>query len=367
MRPPSPRRIGAIARVETQRLIGDPLLLGLILLLPIVQILLYGYAINLNPQHLRVALATNDARAIQPMFEQAKGQPAVDLTGPVGPPGSAQAAVRAGKAVIGVEVDRRADGRPPQVRVYADAGDPQTVRDALGVLQTRIWKGVAENYAGDQAPDVQVRWLSGRVARPGIDLDWSIAPGLVGMVVMITMLFLGALTLVREREAGSWESLLATPVTPADALIGKLAPYLVIGVFDTGALLLAVHWLFDLPLPPSTWALIAAAPFFAGAYLILGFAFSALAQNQMQAAQGAALFYLPSLLLSGFLFPFEGMPRWAQAIGWAMPLTHYLRATRDVLIRGAGPLNVAEHMLPVLAFEALASVVAILAYRRRLD
>jgi ABC-2 type transport system permease protein len=367
MRPPNLRRIAAIATVEAKRLVGDRMLLGLLLLLPIVQVMLYGYAINLNPQHLKVALATNDAHAIQPMLDQAKGERAIDLTGPVGGPGSAEQAVRSGKAVIGIEADRRPDGQPPRVQVFADAGDPQTVREALAVLQTRIWKGVADNYAGEQAPAVDVRWLSRNASSPTINLGWSVAPGLVGMIVMITMLFLGALTLVREREAGSWESLLATPVTPADALIGKLAPYLVIGVFDTVVLLLAVHWLFDLPLPPSTWALVAAAPIFAGAYLILGFAFSAIAQTQMQAAQGAALFYLPSLLLSGFLFPFEGMPAWARALGYAMPLTHYLRATRDVLIRGAGPLNVAEHMVPVLVFEIVASAVAILAYRRRLD
>jgi ABC-2 type transport system permease protein len=184
---------------------------------------------------------------------------------------------------------------------------------------------------------------------------------------MITMMFLGALTLVRERERGSWESLLATPVEPAEALAGKLAPYLVIGVGQTVCLLAVVHWLFAVPLPLDAWALVAATPLFAGAYLVLGFAYSALAQTQIQAVQASGFSYLPSILLSGFMFPFDGMPRWAQVLGEAVPLTHYIRATRDVLLRGQGPAVVFWHMLPVAAFTAVAFVVAVLCYRRRLD
>ncbi len=367
MMAPSFRRIRAIARVETLKLVTDRLLLSLILLMPVVQILLYGYAINLTPRNVTLALATNDPKAVPALIEQAKSEPAVTLAGPVGPPGSAEAAVRSGRALVAIEADRDPAGGPPRVLVFADAGDPQTVLQAVTRIQTQVWKNVADNYAADQAPKVEVRWLSAAGARADVNMGWSIAPGLVGVIVMISMLFLGALTLVRERETGSWESLLATPVTPADALVGKLTPYMLIGILDTVVLLLAVHWLFDLPLPLDAWALVAAAPLFAGAYLILGFAFSALAHTQMQAAQGAVLIYLPSLLLSGFLFPFEAMPAWARTLGEAMPLTHYVRATRDVLVRGHGPMSVAVHMVPVLIFAAIGSVAAIAAYRRRLD
>jgi ABC-2 type transport system permease protein len=184
---------------------------------------------------------------------------------------------------------------------------------------------------------------------------------------MITMLFLGAITLVRERERGSWESLLATPVRPAEALVGKLAPYLVIGVTQTVCLLGIVHALFGVPLPAATWALVAATPLFVSAYLVLGFAFSTLAQTQIQAVQAASFAYLPSILLSGFMFPFDGMPDWARAVGEAIPLTHYIRATRDVLLRGLGPAAVWSHMAPIAAFTALAFLVAVVSYRRRLD
>jgi ABC-2 type transport system permease protein len=364
---PSLRRMAAVARVEGLLLVTDKTLLSIILIMPIVQILLYGYAINLNPRHVPFALAADDVEAAQPALEMTSRTDAVRLIGPVGKPGSAEAAVHEGRAEIGLELRKSGRGAPASARVVADAGDPATVGPAVRAIETRIWREVARNYAAEDAPRVAVSWVHNGTSSDRINDGWSVAPGLVGMIVMISMLFLGSFTLVREREHGSWETLLATPATPADALAGKLAPYLVIGVLDSVILLYAIHWLFEVPLPAASWALVAVSPLYAGAYLILGFAFSALARTQMQAAQGAIFFYLPSLLLSGFLFPFEGMPGWAKAIGEAMPLTHYLRATRDVLIRGRGPEAVWVEVWPILLFGVLSSVFAILAYRRRLD
>ncbi len=365
------RRIGAIARVETKRLVNDAMLLSIILVLPIVQTLLYGYAINLNPQHVPLAIASDDVQLAQPAMDQLRANNTVSVIGPVGPPGSAERAVREGKALVGVEARKSTGAEPLTIKVFADAGDPQTVARAVAVLEAGVWRGLARNYAQTYAaetpPRVETEWVHYGGPTPTVPDAWSISPGLIGSIVMICMLFLGAFTLVRERETGTWETLLATPVTPIDALVGKLLPYLVIGLFVTCLLLVMCHVLFGVPLTPSSWALVLAAPLFAESYLILGFAFSAVAQSQLQAAQGAVFIYLPSLLLSGFLFPFEGMPRWAKVVGEIMPLTHYVRATRDVLIRGRGPEVVLTHMEPVLAFTAVASVLAVLAYRRRLD
>lgn len=364
---PSLRRIAAVARVESLLLITDRALLSIILVMPIVQILLYGYAISFNPRHIPFALAANDVEAAQPALDMLGKNQAVRLIGPVGQPGSAEAAVKSGAAEIGLELRKSAPGVHASAQVFADAGDPTTVAPATGVIETRIWREIARNYAAEDAPDVSIRWVHNGTTSASVNDGWSVAPGLVGMIVMISMLFLGSFTLVREREHGSWETLLATPTTPADALLGKLAPYLAIGLFDTVILLGLVHLLFAVPLPGATWALVALAPLYAGAYLILGFTFSAMARTQMQAAQGAIFFYLPSLLLSGFLFPFQGMPGWARAIGEAMPLTHYLRATRDVLIRGRGPEAALAEAWPILLFGAIAVVFALAAYRRRLD
>ncbi len=364
------RRITAIAKVESKRLVNDPMLLSIIFFLPVFQIVLYGYAINLNPQHVRMVIAADDRELVQPAVDQLKSSSAVRLIGPVGPPGSAKIAVLNGKALIGIEAKKPEATEPITVTLYADAGDPQAVGRALAALDAGVWKSIATNYAktyaAEEPPKVEALWLHNGTATASVPDAWSISPGLIGTIVMVTMLFLGCFTLVRERETGSWETLLATPATPIDALVGKLAPYLAIGVSHTVVLLLLVHVLFGVPLGAGTWALVLAAPLFAGSYLIVGFTFSAIAQNQVQAAQSAVFIYLPSLLLSGFMFPFEGMPRWAQVVGEVMPLTHYLRATRDVLIRGHGAEAVWAHTPPILIFTAVGTVFAILAYRRRL-
>jgi ABC-2 type transport system permease protein len=184
---------------------------------------------------------------------------------------------------------------------------------------------------------------------------------------MISTLMLGALTLVRERERGIWEALLATPVDALDALVGKLAPYVVIGTLQGAMVIGIARLLFDLPVPAGLAALFAAMPLYAGAHLILGFALSALAESQMQAMQGAVFFYLPSMLLSGFMFPFEGMPGWARSIGEILPLTHFVRAARGVLLKGEGSAVVGHEMVPVTLFALAATSLALAAYRRRLD
>ena len=184
---------------------------------------------------------------------------------------------------------------------------------------------------------------------------------------MISTLMLGAMTLVRERERGSWEALLATPIGALDALVGKLSPYVVVGAAQGVVVVGLAQLLFGLPTSSGIWALLAAAPVYATANLILGFAFSALAESQMQAMQGAVFFYLPSMLLSGFMFPFQGMPHWAQAIGEVLPLTHFVRAARDVLLKGQGAAAVSQEMWPVALFGLVAAGLALAAYRRRLD
>jgi ABC-2 type transport system permease protein len=357
------KRIAAVARVESLMVLRDRAHMALIFILPVFQILLYGYAISLEPRHVNLAIATAEPQLVDQAIDMVGQTPVLTLLKPVGQPGSAEKAVRDGHAQVGVEVGRDPQTHGVTVRILADSGDPSEVRPALAILETGLWKSVAETYAQDQTPTVTTAWLY----NPKNDDAWMIAPGLVGMIVMVTVLFLGALTLVREREHGSWETLLATPVRPAEALVGKLAPYLVIGLAQTIMLLAIIHWLFHVPLPPATWGLVAASPVFIAAYLILGFAISTVAHTQIQAAQAAVFCYLPSLMLSGFMFPFNGMPGWARAIGDALPLTHYIRASRDVLIRGQPAAALAAEMWPVALFAALAASVAIACYRRRLD
>jgi ABC-2 type transport system permease protein len=160
---------------------------------------------------------------------------------------------------------------------------------------------------------------------------------------------------------------LATPVDAVDALAGKLSPYIVVGVVQAVLVVWIARLLFGLPLKGDLAALLLAVPLYSAAHLILGFAFSALAENQLQAVQGTVFFYLPSMLLSGFLFPFQGMPAWARTVGDALPLTHFLRATRDVLLKGEGASRVVSEMKPIAIFAIIVSIFAVAAYRRRID
>jgi ABC-2 type transport system permease protein len=357
------RRAAALFRVEARQLLFDRSALMLIFGLPVLQIVLYGYGVSFIPKQVPVAVSTNDAAVALQAPVTLADQDMMRLAGPVGQLGDAQRAVLRGEALVGMDITKASSDSPMQVQFFADGSDPATIRPVLVSLNAYIWRKAAQYYGDERAPLVSTRWIFGEPEREA----WAVSPGLVGVVVMVSMLFLGAMSLVRERERGTWESLLATPIRAAEALVGKLAPYLVIGVLETALLLLLVHWLFGVPLPASSLALVAASPLFAGSYLLLGFIFSALAQTQLQAVQGAVGVYLPSLLLSGFLFPFSGMPQWAKWVGEALPLTHYLRASREILLRQAAPQSVLTHLVPIAAFTAVTVIVAVLAFRRRFD
>jgi ABC-2 type transport system permease protein len=358
----------AIARIETLRLTRDRVAISLIALVPAVQIALFGYAVNLDPKNVPIAIAGGDDTSVERAARVVSETGYFRIVGNDLPSGAAERMVVAAQALVGIELppspnEKEAGSAPMPTRVVVDATDPGAVRPALAALETAYWQKRATTVSLDDRPSIDVDWLYNPQRRTA----WTIVPGLVGVIVMISMLMLGALTLVRERERGSWESLLATPVDALDALVGKLSPYIVIGTVQGVVAVGLAQLLFDLPARGGIWALLAAAPVYATANLILGFAFSALAESQMQAMQAAVFFYLPSMLLSGFMFPFQGMPGWAQAVGEALPLTHFVRTARGVLLKGQGAAGVAQEMWPVALFGLLAAALALTAYRRRLD
>jgi ABC-2 type transport system permease protein len=333
-----------------------------------VQIVLFGYAVNLDPKNVPIAIAGGDDTSVERAARVVSETGYFKIVGNDLPSGAAERMVVAGQALVGIELPpspdvEEAGSAPMRTRVVVDATDPGAVRPALAALETAYWQKRATTLSLDDRPSIDVDWLYNPQRRTA----WTIVPGLVGVIVMISMLMLGALTLVRERERGSWESLLATPVDALDALVGKLSPYIVIGTVQGIVAVGLAQLLFDLPARGGLWALLAAAPVYASANLILGFAFSALAESQMQAMQGAVFFYLPSMLLSGFMFPFQGMPGWARAIGEVLPLTHFVRTARGVLLKGQDAAGVAQEMWPVALFGLLAAALALTAYRRRLD
>ncbi len=363
------RRIRAIARVETLRLARDRMTLSLIAVVPALQIALFGYAIDLDPRGVPIAIAGDSGARDEAVGRLVHATGYFAVVADRLPSGGAERMVAAGTALVGIELPppdgEWAPGRAPtRPRVVVDATDPAAVRPALAALERAYWQRRAAPLSlDDGAAAVEVDWLYNPERRTA----WTIVPGLVGVIVMISMLMLGALSLVRERERGTWETLLATPVGALEALVGKLLPHLVIGAAQGTLVVALAHLLFDLPVTGGIGALLVALPLFAATHLILGFAISALAESQLQAMQGAVFFYLPSMLLSGFMFPFQGMPGWARAIGEALPLTHFVRAARGVLLKGDGAALVLAEMWPVAAFALLAATVALAAYRRRVD
>ena len=357
----------AVAHVEVLHLVWDPTTVSLILLVPAIQIVLFGYAINLDPKHVPIAIAGDHDRRIEKVRRTIENTGYFMIVADGLPSGAAERMVAQGKALVGIELPPRdkSNGNilSSQPKVIVDAIDPSAVRQALAALENAYWQQIAELYSIGPVPSVDVEWLY----NPNGRTSWTIVPGLAGVVVMISMLMLGALTLVRERERGSWETLLATPVDAIDALVGKLSPYVLIGTVQAAVVFYLARLLFDLPLKGNIAELLLAVPLYASAYLILGFGFSAVAESQLQAIQGAVFFYLPSMLLSGFMFPFEGMPKWARAIGEALPLTHFVRATRCVFFRGQCASLVLSEMMPVAVFVLIASACSLFAYRRRVD
>jgi len=361
------RRIGALMRVEVLRLLRDRPTLALIVLVPVVQMLLFGGAVNLNPQGLRLAVA--HAAGIDGSAVTRAAAATHYFAGRIAelPAGEGRRALAAGTVQVAVEWNGH---DPPQILV--DASDPAAVRPAALALAAALQLQAAAllaaraGFGSEQvlAPTPpHTEWLY----NPEASTAWGITPGLVGVVVMITTLLLGALTLVREREQGSWESLLATAADGTDVLVGKLSPYVLLGVLQAAIVIACAHYCFGVPVRGPLWPLLVAAMLLALAHLLFGFALSALAATQLQAVQSAVFFYLPSMLLSGFMFPFAGMPAWARAIGECIPLTHFVRVARGVMLRGAHAGWVFQEMWPVAVFAVIAAALALSAYRRHLS
>lgn len=344
----------AVAKAESLQLVRDRFTLSLLLTVPVIQIVLFGYTVNLNPKNLPVAIAGPDASLIRP-FVARTGY--FRIVGDNLAPGEAIQRVRAKQALIAIETSRTSQNQPI-LNLIVDASDPAAVRPALMALQIAVWQNLNTTNAV-----VDVAWLYNEEGQGA----WAIVPGLIGVIVMISTLLLAALSLVRERERGTWESLLSTPLTAMETLTGKLAPLLGFALLQTILVLLLSQLLFAVPLRGSLPALLCAALVFSLAHLLIGFVISACVSTQLQAIQGAVFFYLPCMLLSGFMFPFQGMPRWAQLIGETFPLTHFVRVARGVMLRGEGAFATAAEMAPVVLLILLLLIAARWSYRLRLQ
>ncbi len=370
-------RMAAIFVKEFQQILRDRLTFAMAVVIPILQLVLFGYAINSDPRQLPTAVVAADqgplVRSLVAALQNT-GYFRVVRTG--GSEAQADAAMARGEVqfivVVPPDFERTLlRGQRPVLFVAADATDPAAAGNAIAALNALAAQALAHDLTGalrplaDAPPPYELR-VHRRYNPEGLSRV-NIVPGLIGTILTMTMIMFTALAMTRERERGTMENLLATPVRPAEVMAGKILPYVVIGYLQLVVILGAAWLLFRVPMLGSRPLLGAMIGVFIVANLAVGFSFSTLARNQLQAVQMTLFFFLPSILLSGFMFPFRGMPRWAQAIGEVLPLTHFLRIVRGIMLKGSTLTELLPELGALLAFTALVSALALLRYRQTLD
>jgi ABC-2 type transport system permease protein len=370
-------RTMAVFVKEFQQMLRDRLTFAMAIGVPILQLVLFGYAINTDPKGLPTVIVAADpgpmTRSLTTALQNTGYFKVVHTTS-----GEREAArwIESGDAqfmvVIPSDFNRAlVRGEKPAVLVEVDATDPSASGNAIAALAQVAPQALARELTGALAPrradDAPFEWRVHRRYNPEGLSRYNIVPGLVGTILTMTMVMLTGLAMTRERERGTMENLLAMPVRPFEVMVGKIAPYIVIGYIQLGVILTAAALLFEVPMEGSLVLLLAMIGVFMLANLAVGFTFSTLAKNQLQAMQMTFFFFLPSILLSGFMFPFRGMPGWAQTLGEVLPLTHFLRIVRGIMLKGHDASQALPELWPLLAFLFVAGAVALRRYRQTLD
>src|SRR5437870_3320579 len=344
-------RFRAMLAKEFIQMRRDRLTFAMMIGIPLLQLILFGYAINADPKRLPAAvLVADQGPEGRTLFSALRNSGYYDLVRQVKSEAEGRDLLARGRVqfVINIPENFSRDflrGDRPELLVEADATDPGTTGNAIGSLSTALntalqsdLKGSLESLAANNGPvDLRVHALY----NPEAITHYNIVPGLMGVVLTLTMILITGLAITRERERGTMENLLSMPTRPFEVLIGKIVPYIFVGYVQVGLILLAARFLFHVPMAGSLGLLLAVTLLFIAANLAVGITFSTVAQNQLQSMQMTFFFFLPSLLLSGFAFPFRGMPAWAQVLGEVLPLTHFLRVVRGILLKGNDVADVA--------------------------
>jgi ABC-2 type transport system permease protein len=370
-------RAYAIALKEFVQMRRDRLTFGMIVGIPIAQVLLFGFVINNDPKGLPTAIVDYDrtqmTRSIVSMLRNTGYFSFV-----AAPPDAAAADAMLARGEIQFAVVFPAGfsrelmrGERPTLLVAADATDPAATGNALAALSQAGTRALVHDLTGPLARldtsmppfmlDVQRRY------NPEGVTQYNIVPGLLAVILQMTMVMMTAFAITRERERGTYEGLLATPVLPLEVMAGKIAPYVVVGLVQSAIIMLSARYLFDVPMIGSLSLLAAAMMLYIASLLALGYAISTMASNQLQAMQMTFFFFLPTMLLSGFMFPFRGMPQWAQWLGELFPATHFLRIVRGILLKGNGGADIAPHIWPIALFMAVVVALSMWRYRQTLD
>src|SRR5476649_488657 len=378
----APRRIGgegfarktwAMLVKEFIQLRRDRVSFAMIVMIPLMQLMLFGYAINTTPRDLPTAVLLQEnsdlARSILAALENTKYFKVTAL-----PHTTAEldGLLASGKVLFAIEIPagfersvRRGD--KPAMLVAADATDPVASGSALGALGMAVQTALTHDRLVPESPQMPFEIRANARYNPAGVTQLNIVPGLVGTILTMTMLIFTALSVTREIERGTMESLLAMPITPVEIMLGKIVPYIMVGFVQASLIIGIGVTLFGVPVVGNLGVLAALSTLFIATNLSIGYTFSTVAQNQLQAMQMSMMFFLPNILLSGFMFPFAGMPVWAQWIGEALPLTHYLRIVRSIMLKGSSLADLQYDAVALFVLMLVAMTIAVTRFRRTLD
>lgn len=370
-------RVYAILLKEFLQMRRDRVTLAMIVGVPLMQLFLFGFAINFNPKALPTAISVDDpgtfARSIVGALENSSYFNVVKETHS---PQEARRLLQEGKVLFAVEIPANftrdiVRGNPPDLLIEADATDPAAGSYAIGALNGIAATALRDDLKGPLAARAQTappfNTVTHLLYNPESITQYSIVPGLLAVILTMTMVLMTCLALTRERERGTYENLLAMPATPVEIMMGKIAPNIAVGAIQSAIILLVAKFVFGVPMIGSLTLLSGALAIYITANLAVGYTFSTVAENQLQAMQMMVFFLLPTILLSGFAFPFDGMPVWAQWIGEVLPATHFLRIVRGILLKDNGFPEIWPDLWPLILFMFAVSGIALARFRRTLD
>lgn len=371
------KRFLAVVRKEFVQMRRDRLTFAMMFAIPIIQLVIFGFAINADPRSLPTAtIIADQGPEVRTFLWSLKNSGYFSLKKSARTEAEGQNLLSQGEVQFVVNIPagftrRLHRGEKPQILVEVDAADPAATSNAIAAIRQLASSAFSHDFKGpldylmpaEQPIDLRIHALY----NPEIKTHYNIVPGLMGVVLTMTMVMITGLAITRERERGTMENLLSTPAKPIEVMAGKIVPYILVGYVQVAVIMIAARLVFHVPFSGSVILLLIAALLFIAANLAIGLTFSTIATNGLQAMQMSFFFFLPSMLLSGFMFPFRGMPVWAQYAGEILPLTHFLRVIRGILLKGNGPSQILSELLPIAVFAVAAFALGIKRFRRTLD
>lgn len=367
------RKTWAVLIKEFIQLRRDRVSFVMIIMVPLIQLLLFGYAINTTPRNLPTAVLLQERSDVgRSILAALNNTSYFKVTALPTTEAELDRLLASGKVLFGVEIPANFErslrrGERPSMLVIADATDPVASGSALGALNRVVQTALVHDYAIPDAGAAAFEIRSHARYNPAGKTELNIVPGLVGTILTMTMLIFTALSVTREIERGTMENLLAMPITPVEIMLGKIFPYVVVGFVQAAMVIGIGVVLFHVPVLGNLFVLASLSTLFIATNLSIGYTFSTVAQNQLQAMQMSIMFFLPNILLSGFMFPFAGMPVWAQWVGEMLPLTHYLRIVRSIMLKGASVSDLHYDAAAMAGLMLVAMTIAVTRFRRTLD